>query len=129
MEVLVELVTQILAEFVVQALFELLAEWGFRSLAAPFERPRNPLLATVGLTLWGLAGGAISLWIFPASPIRNPLFRQMNLVATPVALGFLMTLVGKIRLNKGQDVMRLDRFGYAFVFAFSMALVRFIWAV
>ena len=40
-----------------------------------------------------------------------------------------MVLVGRVRQKKGQNLVRLDRFGYAFVFAFAMALVRFIWAV
>jgi hypothetical protein len=39
-----------------------------------------------------------------------------------------MMLLGWFRLKKGQELVRLDRFGYAFVFAFAMALVRFIWA-
>ena len=62
------------------------------------------------------------------SAIDNPLFREINLFATPVACGLVMMMVGKFRLKKGQDLVRLDQFGYAFVFAFAMALVRFIWA-
>jgi hypothetical protein len=128
MEILVETILQFVGEFLLQAAFELLAELGFHSLAAPLRRPLHPVWATIGFTLWGIAAGAISLWIFPASPIHDPLFRQMNLFATPLAVGCLMALVGKIRLGKGQEVVSLDRFGYAFVFAFAMALVRFIWA-
>lgn len=128
MEILADLILQFIGEIVLQAVFELLAEWGFHSVAAPFRRPRNPVLAAIGFTLWGLAAGAISVWLFPHSPIRDPLYRRINLFVTPVALGGLMTLVGRIRLGKGQDLVRLDRFGYAFVFAFAMALVRFIWA-
>ena len=75
-----------------------------------------------------MIAGGLSLWIFPTSPIHEPLFRQINLIVTPVALGLVMMLIGKIRLKKGQDLVRLDQFGYAFVFAFAMALVRFIWA-
>ncbi|HMC92892.1 MAG TPA: hypothetical protein VKI45_10560 [Allosphingosinicella sp.] len=129
MEILAEIIGQFVGEIVLQALFELLAEMGVRSLAAPFRRPRHPVWATIGFTLWGITAGAISVWVFPESPIHNPLFRRMNLVVTPVAVGFLMTFVGKIRLKKGQELMRLDRFGFAFVFAFAMALIRFIWAV
>jgi hypothetical protein len=127
MEILAEIILQFVGEIVLQALFELPVEFGLRSLAAPFRRPQNPVLATIGFTLWGITAGAISVWIFPGSFIHNPLFRQINLVVTPVVVGFLMTLVGRIRLRKGQDLTRLDRFGFAFVFAFAMALVRFIW--
>lgn len=129
MEFIFEIVFQFVGEIVVQALFELIAEFGFRSLADTFRRPKNPVLSTIGFALWGIAAGGISVWIFPTSHIHDPLFRKMNLIVTPVALGFLMMLIGKIRLRKGQDLIRLDRFGYAFVFAFAMALIRFIWAV
>jgi hypothetical protein len=129
MEFVFEVILQFVGEIIVQALFELIAELGFRSLADTFRRPKNPALSTIGFTLWGMAAGGISLWIFPRSHIHNPLFRELNLIVTPVALGFLMTLVGKIRLKKGQDLIRLDHFGYAFVFAFAMALIRFNFAV
>jgi hypothetical protein len=123
-----EIIFQFVGELLLQIFFELLAELGFHSLAAPLKRPRNPALSTLGFALWGILAGAISLWIFPTSHIHDPLFRIVNLVVTPVALGFLMMLVGQIRRKKGHDLVRLDQFGYAFVFAFAMAVVRFIWA-
>jgi len=128
MEFIFEILFQFLGEILLQAVFELLAELGIRSLADTLRRPRHPALSTLGFTLWGLVAGGISLLIFPNSPIHEPLLRAANLVVTPVALGFAMMLVGRIRLKKGQDLVRLDRFGYAFVFAFAMALVRYIWA-
>ncbi len=39
-----------------------------------------------------------------------------------------MVLIGKLRTKRGQDLVLLDRFGYAFVFAFAMAVVRFAFA-
>lgn len=128
MEFVFEIILQFLGELLLQAFFELLVELGFHSLADTFRRPRNSALSTVGFMLWGAMAGGISLWLFPTSPIDNPLFRKVNLILTPVALGFVMMLIGRIRLKKGQDLVRLDQFGYAFVFAFAMALVRFIWA-
>lgn len=128
MEFLFEIILQFLGEIFLQALFELIVELGFHSLADTLRRPRNPALSTLGFTLWGIIAGGISLWISPTSHIDDPMFRKVNLIVTPVALGFAMMLIGKIRRKKGQDLVRLDQFGYAFVFAFAMALVRFIWA-
>jgi hypothetical protein len=128
MEFVFEVILQFLGELVLQAIAELLVELGLHSLADPFQRPRHPVLSTVGFTLWGAIAGGLSLWVLPSSPIHNPLFRQMNLIVTPVACGLMMMLVGKLRLKRGQDTVRLDQFGYAFVFAFAMALVRFLWA-
>lgn len=128
MEFIFEIILQFFGELVLQALFQLIVELGFHSLADTVRRPRNPVLSTVGFTLWGLIAGGISLWLFPTSHIHKPIYRQINLIVTPVALGFVMVLIGKIRLKKGQNLVRLDQFGYAFVFAFAMALLRFIWA-
>ena len=38
----------------------------------------------------------------------------------------MMIVVGKLRQKKGQDLVQIDKFGYAFAFAFIMGLVRFI---
>lgn len=128
MELIFEIIFQFLGELVLQALFELLAELGFHGLADTLKRPRRPALSTVGFALWGAIAGGASLLIFPTSHIHDPMFRIWNLVLTPVALGLLMMLIGKFRRRKGQGLVRLDQFGYAFVFAFAMALVRFVWA-
>lgn len=128
MELIFEFLFQVFGEVLLQAIFELLYELGFRSLADTIKRPRSPWLSAIGFLLWGAMAGGISLLIFPASPIGDPMLRQFNLFATPVVVGIGMMLLGRLRERKGQQLVRLDRFGYAFVFAFSMALVRFIWA-
>jgi hypothetical protein len=129
MEFIFEIVVQFVGEIILQLIFEAIAELGIRSLADTFRRPKNPALSTIGFTLWGIAAGALSVWISPTSHIHDPFFRKLNLIVTPAAVGFLMMLLGKIRLKKGQELMGLDRFGYAFVFALAMALIRFIWTV
>lgn len=128
MEFALEFLLQFCGEFLLQALFEVLVELGQHSFADSVRRPRHPLLSTIGFILWGAIFGGLSLLIFPTSPIENPLYRQINLVLTPILVGGLMMLVGKLREGRGQSLVRLDRFGFAFVFAFSMALVRFLWA-
>lgn len=123
-----EIIFQLFGELLLQAIFEMLVELGFHSLADTFRRPRHPALSTLGFLLWGTIAGGISLLIWPTSYIHEPTLRTINLVVTPVALGFAMMFVGRIRLKKGQQLVRLDQFGYAFVFAFAMSLVRFVWA-
>ncbi|KHS43198.1 MULTISPECIES: hypothetical protein [Novosphingobium] len=128
MEFFFEIFLQFFGEIIVQVLAELLAEFGIRSLADPVREPRTPVYSMVGYTLWGLIAGAISLFLFPASAIRNPAFRTINLVVTPLVIAAIMAMLGRARNKRGQLLVRLDRFGYAYLFAFSMALVRFIWA-
>ena len=128
MTFLFEVIGQFLVELILQALGELLVELGLRSMAETVKRPRSPALAAFGFLLWGALVGSLSLLVVPHSPIEDPSLRWVNLFATPVLVGLMMMVVGKIRDKKGQKLVRLDRFGFAFIFAFSMALVRFIWA-
>lgn len=128
MELIFEFVFQVFGELLLQILFEYLAELGFRGLADTVKRPRSPWLSTLGFILWGVLAGGISLLILPASPIREPQLRLANLFVTPLLVGIGMMLLGRLRERRGQPLVRLDRFGYAFVFAFSMALIRFFFA-
>ncbi len=128
MEILFEVVFQFLGELLLQVVAQLILELGFHSLAAPFRPARNPIWPIIGFTLWGAAIGALSLWPFPRSFIHDSTFREINLFVTPVVVGIVMWVVGRIRLKKGQDLNRLDRFGYAFTFAFAMAFIRYNWA-
>ncbi len=128
MEFLFEILFQILGELVLQVLFEAIAELGMHSLANTMKAPRNPVLSTIGFVLWGAIAGGISLLILPKSPITSLALRRINLLATPLAAGGIMMLIGRLRDRRGQNLVRLDRFSYAFVFAFSMAVVRYIWA-
>ena len=123
-----EFLFEILAELLLQFLFETLAEIGFHSLKDTVKAPRNPILSTIGFFLWGLLAGAISLWPFPGSFINGTTIRLLNLAITPAAAGLLMLGIGNLRIRRGGERLGLDRFGYAFVFAFAMALVRYFFA-
>jgi hypothetical protein len=123
-----EFLFEFLAEALLQMLFEAVAELGCRSLRFTFERQRYPLLSALGILLSGAVAGGVSIWPFPHSFIANPAYRLVNLLVTPLIAGALMALIGKFRERHGQFLVALDRFNYAFVFAFSMALVRLIFA-
>ena len=128
MEFVFEFIFQILGELLLQMMVEALFELGLHGLADTVKRPKSPALSALGFAIWGAMAGGLSLLIFPTSPIHNPTLRLFNLFFTPVALGFAMMFIGKIRSKKGQRLVRLDHFGYGFTFAFAMALVRFMWA-
>jgi hypothetical protein len=128
MEVIFEILFQIFGEILIQVLFECLAELGLHSLSDTLTKPRNPVLSTIGFVIWGAIAGGLSLLIFPHSPIASLQLRQANLLITPIIAGGVMMLIGRQRNARGQTLVKLDRFSYAFVFAFTMAVVRFIWA-
>lgn len=125
---MIEFVFEIVGEFLLQVLVEALAELGLHSLGEPFRRRPNPWLAGLGYAIFGAIAGGITLWLLPDHMVRNEVLRKINLLATPLAAGGMMCLIGAWRARRGDDVLRIDRFAYGYVFALSMALVRFVFA-
>ena len=125
MEFLLEALFQIVGEFLLQILFEAVAELGFHSLKEAFKKPRSPIFAGIGFFLWGLLAGGISLLVFPRSFISSRELRVLNLIVTPLVAGETMRQIGKLRERRGQTLVKLDRFFYAFAFALAMALIRY----
>lgn len=133
MEIVFELLFglfQILAELLLQMVFEILAELGFRSVREPFRRPQplHPVLAAIGYLIFGATAGGLSLWLFPEAFIDSEWLKLLNLVCTPIIAGATMAMLGAWRRRKDQELIRLDRFGYGFLFALAMTIVRFVWA-
>ena len=124
MEFIFELLFEIFGELLLQIVFELLAEFGWRSLQQPFKQAPNPLLAGVGYALFGAVAGGLSLWWFPNLFIGSPVGRIANVIVTPILSGAAMAALGAWRRRRDQPTVLLDRFAYAFIFAMSMALVR-----
>ena len=125
MEFIVELLFEIFGELLLQIVFELLAEFGWRVASAPFRKSPHPLVAGIGCAVFGGIAGAISLWLFPHLFIGSPLGRVANLVVTPVLAGGAMAALGAWRRRHDRSTVLLDRFAYAFIFALAMGLVRF----
>ncbi|MGD9367217.1 MAG: hypothetical protein PVH87_16075 [Desulfobacteraceae bacterium] len=120
---------EIFFELLAQAAFELLAEFGLRSLVEPLRRPKpiHPILATFGYAIYGAGAGALSLALLPDLFIKLRSLQIANLIITPVLCGVLMGVRGALRKKKEKDVIPLDSFLYGFVFAFAMAGVRYFW--
>ena len=124
---MLEFIFELLGEFLLQVVGEALVEIGFHSLAEPFRRPPNPWLAAIGYALFGAILGGISLLVVPNNLVPEA-WRVANLVATPVAVGGVMALMGAWRARRGQPILRIDRFAYGYLFALFIALVRFYFA-
>ena len=125
---MIEFLFEVVGEFLLQAIVEALVELGLHSLAEPFRRPPNPWLAALGYTMFGAAAGGLSLLLFPSHLVAGQAWRVANLLVTPAAVGGLMCLMGAWRGRRGDTVLRIDRFAYGYLFALSLALVRFLFA-
>lgn len=123
-----ELLVELLLEFLIQFFGEVLFELGWRSISAPFRKQANPWLAAIGYAFFGAVCGGISLWLFPNHMVAHPVWRLLNLGITPVAAGLSMSLLGAWRANRGQELIRIDRFSFGYLFALCLGLVRFYWA-
>jgi len=128
MEFIFEIVIQVIGEILLQVVFEILAELGAHSLADTFKKPKSPVLSTIGFVLWGSIAGAVSLFVFPQSFIENPIIRIISVIVNPLIAGGLMMFIGRQRDKRGRSLVKLDRFGYAFLFALAMAIVRYFFA-
>lgn len=124
---MLEFIFELLGEFLLQVVGEALIEIGLHSLTEPFRRPPNPWLAAIGYALFGAILGGISLLVVPNNLVPEA-WRVANLVATPVAVGGVMALMGAWRARRGQPILRIDRFAYGYLFALFIALVRFYFA-
>lgn len=124
---MLQVLFELLLEFLLQVFGELLLELGLNSLAAPFrDRPDHKLLV-LGYVLLGLIGGGLSLLIFPAHWLQG-YWRWLNLLATPLLLGGMM---GKLSLRPCQ--IHLDfqwqRFACGCLFALAFGMIRHFYAV
>lgn len=125
---MIEFLVEVLGEFVFQFVGELLVEFGLQALVAPFRRDSNPWLAALGYALMGSLLGALSLFLLPSHLTPPGLPRKLNLLLTPLVAGAGMAAVGAWRVRRGQPRLRIDRFLYGFLFAASLAAVRFVFA-
>ena len=128
MEILFEFVFSFLGEFLLQVLGQLFIEVGFHSLAEPFRKEPNPWLAALGYLIFGAVAGGLSLLVFPDYLVASKSLRVANAVLSPIAAGLSMAAMGKWRAKRGQEVLRIDKFSYGYLFALSLGLVRFWFA-
>jgi len=124
---MLEAILEFFGEFLLQLVIEGLVELGAHWFRKPARRRPNRWLAALAYALIGAGLGGLSLQIFPASFVHGP-WRVANLVLTPIAAGLAMCLAGHWRARRGHAVLRIDRFAYGYLFALSLALVRFSFA-
>lgn len=125
---MLELILQLLGEFLLQAFAEALAELGLHALAEPFRKRPHPVVATIGVAALGALAGALSLFLLPHHLVTTPALRWLNLLLVPTAAGALMMFAGRWRRGRGDAVLSIDRFACGYVFAIAMAAVRFVFA-
>ena len=128
LEFLAELIVEVLGDIIFQVVFEVLMEFGFESLSNVFQsrKKANPLLAASGLLLLGGALGLGFALLLPHRLVPTFRFPGLSLVLSPIGVGLLMHLFGTWRRKRGAVPTSLATFWGGAIFAFGMALVRWL---
>jgi hypothetical protein len=127
MEVIFELLFEVFGELLIQLIFQLLGVVGEHALQ-PYRSPtpRSPTASIISHLVIGAALGGLSLLIWRHSMIHGDLARVAYLFLGPVLAGGLSAAVGWLLKRNNHDTVPLERFGYAYLFAFSLSGVRFL---
>lgn len=120
---------QLVLEVVGQVLFEFVAAFGWESLAdsTRSEGEATPVLAGTGHLLLGVSAGVISLYIVPGRLAPHSPLPGVSLVLSPIGTGIAMHWIGEFWRARGKDRPILFSFRAGAIFAFGMALVRFVY--
>jgi MFS family permease len=112
----------------VQLFFELFVEAGVRVGRAPFQARKrtHPVLAGLGLLALGAAVGLIVSWIFPRPFFRFNVLPGASLILSPILNGAVMEYYGRWSERRTGSRTHLATFWGGALFAFGMALVRFL---
>lgn len=120
-----EFLFQLFFELILQLIFEVLAEFGLHRFRSIARKPPNLWLAITGYTIFGVIAGMLSLVIFPKLFFASRGLQVAGVLVLPILAGAIMALVGAWRRRREQELIRLDRFAYGYLFALAMALIRF----
>ena len=124
-----ELVLTAIWEVFLQIVAEMLIEFGLGSIDESLRQRRraHPVVAGVGVALFGGLAGVLTSLVWPTRVFRPGPLPGTSLLVSPLITGLLMDRYGQWREGKGVGRSYVATFWGGALFAFSMALVRFVW--
>ena len=128
MEFLFEILFNFVGEVLLQAFFELLINFGLRSVVDGYTARRHPVLSLFGNVLLGAIAGGLSLLVFKEHFLKATWLRIAMLIVIPPLAGLMMSAFGKWQEKQGGERASLERFWHGLAFALTMGLVRFFFA-
>jgi hypothetical protein len=121
-----------IAEVLFEAVFEIVCVGGasflIRAISKLFKAIShvNPVATTFVLGMLGVLVGFLSVAAYPHPFVHPSRLHGVSVIASPLITGLAMFKLGRLLRRHGRRVMPIESFGYGFVFAFAMALVRFL---
>ena len=118
----------LLLEIILTVFVEGLFEGSFERLSKARWWPTalNKVLAAIICLCLGALTGFVLTIFFPYRFFRSSRFPGLSLVLIPLLAALAMVGIGWLRQRQGKPRVRLERFVYAFLFAFALTLVRFL---
>ena len=129
LEALIGPLIEAIAEALLGALLGLVAEIVVEALrgAAGWLKEASPVFLTVMLAFVGAGAGFISAWLAPHRLIVAQLaVPGLSLILAPIVTALFMWFLGKLIRRSGRWASSLVTLRGGAIFAFSMALVRYL---
>jgi hypothetical protein len=125
----IEFLIPLILEIVEQLVFEVVVGMGFDAVANAFAPglEARPSLMGVGYFLMGLLSGIISLIVFRGRLMGPSIVPGLSLIVAPIVTGAVMAWTGAMWRRRGGAPPAVFTFRAGAIFAFGMALVRFLY--
>jgi hypothetical protein len=125
LELLLQIVAQVIGEVVFEFFISLGWEWLFEA-GKPIG-PENQVWTYGACFFVGAFAGAVSILIIGHRLTPHSFLPGVSLIAAPIATGLIMSRVGDAWVQRQRRRPVLFSFGAGAIFAFGMALVRFVY--
>ncbi len=124
----------VIAEVVVEAVFEfimaMVVDTSLRIAdnITAYLTSRRRVTNFLVLGLLGLSMGLLSIPILPHRLLAPSRLHGINLLISPLLTGLMLSWTGAALRKRAKETTPIQRFGYGFVFAFGIALMRLLFA-
>lgn len=119
-------------EFLFELVFQIIAELAAEALrpnsSKPWVQPGTPLAHILGICGFAAVGAivaALTLKAYPTHVISSPLLRVVNLLVSPLLVGFMAAISGAALGQSTDAGSSAGRFMRGMSFALAFSLVRF----
>jgi hypothetical protein len=119
---------EILGEVLLQVVLEFLASLLVRAVGKVFSTRhyQDRFFTSFLFAVFGASAGLVSARIFPHPIVHPTRFHGISLLISPIITGNVMFGIGRLELRFGRKPTQIETFWIGFIFAFAMALVRFV---